>query len=38
MEETLPAFLNNSEKLLKANNNGDGFFVGDSVSSLTSKL
>lgn len=31
-EEQLPTFLDNLEKLLKANNGGDGFFVGSGVS------
>ena len=35
IEETLPTFLNNFEKLLKANKNGDGYFVGDSVSTYS---
>ena len=31
-EETIPNAFNNLEELLKMNNDGKGFFVGDSVS------
>lgn len=32
IDVTLPQLLTMLEKLLKANNNGDGYFVGDDVS------
>ena len=32
-EELLPDFLEKFETLLKSNDDGDGYFVGDSVSS-----
>ena len=32
--ETLPVYLDTLEKLLKENNSGDGFFVGDNVSTV----
>jgi hypothetical protein len=31
-DEQLPAFLANFEKLLTANNKGDGYFIGKKVS------
>ncbi|ELU08529.1 hypothetical protein CAPTEDRAFT_177145 [Capitella teleta] len=31
-KENVPNFLNNLEKLLKENNGGDGFFVGDKLT------
>jgi len=31
-EEQLPIYLDNLEKLLKENNDGGGYFVGDDVS------
>ena len=30
-ETVLPGFLSKFESLLKSNDNGDGYFVGDSV-------
>lgn len=32
IRETLPNFLKNLENVLKSQNNGDGFFVGDSLT------
>lgn len=32
IEETLPTFLTNLEKLLSTNHSGDGYFVGDSLT------
>jgi hypothetical protein len=32
LEEQLPVFLDNLEKLLTENNGGDGYFVADDVS------
>jgi len=32
VEEELPVFFGNFEKILKQNNGGDGYFVGDSVT------
>jgi Glutathione S-transferase, C-terminal domain len=34
LEERLPKFLGLLENLLKENQGGDGFLVGDSVSNL----
>lgn len=32
VEEQLPAFLTNLDKILKSNKGGDGFFVGDGLT------
>ena len=36
INEQLPNFLANVEKILKENNGGDGFFVGDQVHIISS--